>query len=720
MFKSKRVFVQNLISGFIPVILILVIAVSFLNRSFRMLETKNRSVLQVQIESVLHDMEKELSMSQQVADQICVDSALSRDKMLEYGLLTVKGIDRLNMYGLHLNPQIFLTYVPEQLVTKDGTRSRQVYAKYTLTLTDDSTAAWEQAFEAKEKLTSLVLEGRGGNRYFLLLYYYPQSRYIEEKWVGFLFSEHELKRVLENTTKSLSAVAELSWQEQAITYADYSGSGQSDKAAFLETIRSGKRDNYVIIECQSQGYDMKLAMAFNNSVVTGDMANEVIKMFAIGLIAVFLVSCFIWYYEKYRYRFLYEVKQLAVSGRPEMNTAADADEYEIIRTVLKQNFEELKTKNEDLELVRKKAKQQMSWMLFCMPPTEGVDISQIMAGYGIEDQGYYYSAMIFLLQDPISDDQIAVEDIADVLLSSAFKENENYYFVLGLSLKDKDVNRQRRQEIAQTVLRRLAGEEIRCRAISCGLVYEELSQISTSKQEADSVLQTRAVPEGVGGTILFFDKLTHLPNSVSYTTEDSLNEFTEALRDENGAEASDILKRLLTSAVDEAQLSYIKYKLVHNTIDVMREMETAPEHMDDLVRLVYLDARTFEKQMSVLISKLFIRLKKKDVTDAQILSYIEQNYNNSEISMRTIADYFGISERSVSRVLKKSINKTYKEYLSQIRLEHACKLLLETDLDVRMIIKEVGYYDVSSFNRLFKQAFNMTPLEYRYKHLEQQ
>ena len=703
-----------MISSIVPVVLVLVIAVSFLNRSFQLLETQKRSILQVQMDSILHDMELEMETSRIVADQICVDSDLSRDKMLEHGLLTLKGIDRLSMYRLHLNPQLFLSYIPEQLVTKGGTSSREFYAKYTLTLTPKSTADWEQVFESKERLTSTVLESKDGSKHVLMLYYYPESGYIEEKWVGFLFGERELGRLLESTAKNLNAVAMLSLTGQAITFVDYSNDPQSDKAAFLEAARSGQaEDGYAFLESHSYAYNVNIAMAFDNSVLLDELRSEAIWMFAIGLVAVVLLTCFIWYYGKYRYRFLNEIKQLAVSGRPELSTVTDADEYEIIRTVLKQNFEELKTKNDDLMLFRKKAKQQMSWMLLCGFPAEGVDISQIMEGYGIENRGHYYSAMLFWLQNELNDEQIYMDDVPDVLLSSMFEENANHYFVLGLSLLSKDANHHRRQEVAQIVLEKLDRENIRCWAVSCGLVYEELTKIGTSKQEAYSILQTQTVSGGMRGKVLFFDELTHLPNNISQTIEDNLNQFTEALRSEDGTEAANVLKRLLTGELDETYLSYIKYKLVRNVLDVMYEMEISLEYMDDLDKLVYLDAEGFEKQMSELISKLFIKLRKKDVTDANILAYIESNYNNSEISMRTIADHFGISERSISRVLKKSINKTYKEYLSQIRLEHACKLLIETDMDVRVIIKEVGYYDVSSFNRLFKQAFQMTPMEYR-------
>lgn len=720
MFKNKRVLIRNLISGFVPVILVLTIAVSFLNRSFQMLEERNRSVIKVQIESILHDMEMEIAMSRQVADQICRDSILSRNNMLEYGPSAVAGVKRLSMYGLRSNPQVFLTYIPEQLVTKNGTCSRQVYVQSSLALTEASTADWERAFKSKENLTSVLLESQNGYRHLLMLYHYPQSSFVEEKWIGFLFSERELARMMENTAKSLGALAILSYQEQALTFVDYSNTPQDDKATFLEAIRSGQAEgDYAIIECDSNSYQINLVMAFDNSLVGGELADEVVKMIAVGLITVLLVSCFIWYYGKFRYRFLYEIRQLAVSGRPELEADAEADEYEIIRAALKQSFEELKSKDEELELVGKIAKRQMSWILLCAPTAEGLDISQIMEVYGIEDKGGYYGAMVFRLREEIGDDPIYLDDIPDVLFSATFTENTNHYLVLALSMTSKDANRSRRQEIAQTVLQRLVKEEIDCMAISCGLVYEEMSQIGVSKQEACSVLQICAVSERARKTVMFFDKLAHLPNNISQTVDDELDRFVEVLRCGEGAEALDILKQLLSDAIDEAQLSYIKYKLVHNTIDVMRELEISSEQMDELVQFVNLDAQSFENQVSAQLSKLFIKLKKKDVTDAQILLYIEQNYSNSEISMRVIADHFGISERSVSRVLKKSTNKTYKEYLNQIRLEQACRLLLETNLDVRTIIKQVGYYDVSSFNRLFRQAFNMTPVEFRNKHMEE-
>ena len=714
MFKSKRVFIRNMISSAIPVVLVLAIAVSFLNRSFRMMEGQKRSIIQTQAESVLHDIDKELATSNLVADQICVDSDLTYENMLEHGLLTLKGIERLSMYRLYSTPQIFLTYVPEQLITKNGTCSREVYATRALGLTEDSIAVWERAFEAKENMTTVALENSNGRKFFLMLYHYPQSQYVDEKWVGFLFDQYGFGRILSDALQNLNAVVELSWNEHIIAIEDHSDNAHSDKAAFVESVRSGQAgDDYVILECQSQSYGIQLALVCDSGVLMKELRIEAVKMFAIGLATVALLSCFIWYYGKYRYRILYEIKQLAVSGRPELGTNIEADEYEIIRMVLKQNFEELKTKDDDLALVRERAKQQMSWMLLCAPSAEGIDVSQLMEGYGIKRRGGYCCTMLFQLKEKLPEGKLEIDDIPEILVHYSITENTNHYFALAISLADKDMNHQRRKRIAQIVMKRMADEDVYCRAVSCGLVYEELTQLSTSKQEAFSVLQVQTAYEGSERDVLFFDKLTHLTNNIAKPIEDSLNQFTEALCDHDSAEALNVLKQLLGDVSDEEQLSYVKYILVSSLIDIMYGMEIPLEHIDDFDQLMDLNSQSFEKQISALLPKLLVQLKKKDVADTQILYYIERNYNNSEISMHSIAEHFGISERSVSRILKKATDKTYKEYLNQIRLERACKLLAETDLDIRMIIKEVGCYDVSSFNRLFKQVFQMTPMEYR-------
>ena len=53
------------------------------------------------------------------------------------------------------------------------------------------------------------------------------------------------------------------------------------------------------------------------------------------------------------------------------------------------------------------------------------------------------------------------------------------------------------------------------------------------------------------------------------------------------------------------------------------------------------------------------------------------------------------------------------EYLAILRVERSKQLLTETELSIKEIAVNVGYYDASSFIRRFKQITGVTPLQYR-------
>ena len=63
--------------------------------------------------------------------------------------------------------------------------------------------------------------------------------------------------------------------------------------------------------------------------------------------------------------------------------------------------------------------------------------------------------------------------------------------------------------------------------------------------------------------------------------------------------------------------------------------------------------------------------------------------------------------------MKREIDKTYKEYLNELRVNKACELLEKNDLSIKQISKQVGCYEVASFYRVFKKVMGMTPDEYR-------
>ncbi|HAK80604.1 MAG TPA: AraC family transcriptional regulator, partial [Runella sp.] len=64
------------------------------------------------------------------------------------------------------------------------------------------------------------------------------------------------------------------------------------------------------------------------------------------------------------------------------------------------------------------------------------------------------------------------------------------------------------------------------------------------------------------------------------------------------------------------------------------------------------------------------------------------------------------------RFLRTHTRKTFSELLSEVRIEHACRLLKDSTKSVSEIAFECGYSNLSNFNRQFKQITKLTPREY--------
>lgn len=106
---------------------------------------------------------------------------------------------------------------------------------------------------------------------------------------------------------------------------------------------------------------------------------------------------------------------------------------------------------------------------------------------------------------------------------------------------------------------------------------------------------------------------------------------------------------------------------------------------------------------------------KADVQRFALLQFIQENYKN--ISLEDIADKFHYTPEYTSRLIKSTTGKSYTQIVTQIRVEKAQILLLDTNLSIADIAEQVGYESPENFIRVFKKQLKMTPTEYRRKGL---
>jgi AraC-like DNA-binding protein len=98
----------------------------------------------------------------------------------------------------------------------------------------------------------------------------------------------------------------------------------------------------------------------------------------------------------------------------------------------------------------------------------------------------------------------------------------------------------------------------------------------------------------------------------------------------------------------------------------------------------------------------------------EVYEFIMKNYTK-RILVNEAADIANMSESAFSHYFKKCTNKNFTKFIIELRIGHACKLLMETQNTISQICFECGFNNISNFNRLFKKYKKITPLQYRQK-----
>jgi len=96
----------------------------------------------------------------------------------------------------------------------------------------------------------------------------------------------------------------------------------------------------------------------------------------------------------------------------------------------------------------------------------------------------------------------------------------------------------------------------------------------------------------------------------------------------------------------------------------------------------------------------------------KIRAYIDTHYYE-QLTAGDIASKLGMSTRHVNNIFKERYERTPMQYLTEVRIRVAQKLLAETDKDVISICFEVGYDSVSTFYRSFKAIVKLSPKSFR-------
>jgi len=111
-------------------------------------------------------------------------------------------------------------------------------------------------------------------------------------------------------------------------------------------------------------------------------------------------------------------------------------------------------------------------------------------------------------------------------------------------------------------------------------------------------------------------------------------------------------------------------------------------------------------------SQISIPKAKSMVRIGKAIDFIEHNFHNN-IYIQELAEMGFMSVRNFQRIFKEATGLSPNDYLLELRIQSASKLLTETDSAIYDVSNQVGIMDWFYFSKAFKKKFGVSPLNYR-------
>ncbi len=132
----------------------------------------------------------------------------------------------------------------------------------------------------------------------------------------------------------------------------------------------------------------------------------------------------------------------------------------------------------------------------------------------------------------------------------------------------------------------------------------------------------------------------------------------------------------------------------------------------DLFTVLFLMSDTKECELLAGINYLNTHSENETARLNRVYEYVMRNFPG-QIRLEQAADIANMSPNAFCRYFRKQTQKNFSQFVNEIRIGHACRLLAKKDRSVTEVCYESGYQSVTNFNKFFRRIMGKSPVEYR-------
>ena len=172
------------------------------------------------------------------------------------------------------------------------------------------------------------------------------------------------------------------------------------------------------------------------------------------------------------------------------------------------------------------------------------------------------------------------------------------------------------------------------------------------------------------------------------------------------------IREMFRKAANGLTFSVKAIMKVYNMLDVLASEPDGFEQFQHLLQILYVLSN--DAQARVLASSSFARVEQSPESRRvrKVQEYVNAHYSE-EIRLEECAGMAGMSPSAFSRFFKQHTGRTVMDYLIDIRIGNAARLLVDTTEAVSEICWQCGFNNLSNFNRIFKAKRGYTPRDFR-------
>jgi YesN/AraC family two-component response regulator len=267
-------------------------------------------------------------------------------------------------------------------------------------------------------------------------------------------------------------------------------------------------------------------------------------------------------------------------------------------------------------------------------------------------------------------------------------------------------------------------------SLSCGLSdpISQLTQLSFGYTQAlqnslytlifgyKSIITSEMVKENNA------NKRVSIPEAIERKLSESLK---KGLMTEAGIELEKAFSLFATFHYHDIHraVTNLTWVIKYTVVEIMENRVTKMSFNVDYIHHIPQEKETLEEMYVALLALCSqicegqkpSNVERNDMILETVKELIHQKYADINLSQQTIAATVKLSSAYLGKLFKDSYQITLTEYINEVRLQHAQRLLENGDHSVLDIMEKCGYANPSYFFRLFKAKFGSTPKEYRIK-----